>query len=1513
MESGDVVFVVCHGSAGDIPVTGWIVELEESEAFLAAPLASVAGVPNQAKGKSHGVDIAFIRVPVSSLSLNRPENWSGLKQKDLPPWEASAAAWKQVNSGNLSSSEAERPAAKSSRKPKSRVEMDLGALGALFRKGRDDADEEDETDDDEDAWEPASHLRPGAPASSRGRGTKEAKPKKDSKEPPDLKALLAQSLASGQSSNDLVPLMMMTMLLDKDKKGSQRRRERASGSSELLGGGSSEDSEGDDDLRGKGMRAVSTLHRLHAQVEKRPRRICEIFEKEVIEELGVPAGASWTLKDYVKRQPWGKFKGIYRCAIMDVAAYEMIRQGKSDQAAAQLVQNLKAKIQSVLAQGDWQAAWLLTGLPDPLVKKEFGGSKEEMSIVAEYMSSLAKLKKRVKEVQNHGPHEEDEEVTLVEVVSDRGQACDWWGRAFVNTFVAWSNFLVLGCPRPGSSTLEPRVVYRADVQEFALKLLGEVSQFASFELVAGLLECQGKRSVLEDMLKLNFASYGGAEVGVPSGALSVSASRVAIPDAAGRVDPLEWLPPDQAAVVGDLEAIRLPEHLWEDVVVACHRVPEVEESALAEKLLETGMAELVKEADLPHTSEGKLLVGGLFCVGKNEGEDRLIFDRRPENSTMPRLAWEELPSGACFTRMLLEPNQYLRGSGDDLRNFYYMLRLPQGWVRFNSVGRRVCSKVVQKYGGDPRVAYRLCFRVLGMGDRNGCSIAQATHEAILRKFGILRPENRLVYGKFVPEDDLWEGVYLDDLLVTLRVTLNTEIPLDGSFQPPAWKATDRDIEHTKVAEDAYEEAGLQRATHKAFRGTTKFKAWGAKIDGVRGTVGAPLEMRRQVWSLISKTVQSGTASKEILQKLLGFIAFIFQYRREMFSLIHHLYMFVEKLKPGRKVWLPAFVLDELRSVALHLPMAQWCMRKRLHESLLATDATPTSGGAVRATVSPSLLRELWRRSELRGSPVRLDRDNMNIAGEAPLESSRFAAAISESLPWEVVGCFTFRKTSHINLQEARALRREIVKFTGDFNNAGSVQVALNDSLVVVGSVSKGRIGCDDSGWPLLGCSLLAWRLDQVNAFQDEEVLSTAIDKQIAEGEVIRDLTVSLKVISALGGPLLKNTWIQLRGWRRLEPIKTRADELGQGISLVIGIRSQLQFAGRWSRPETLQHYLQEALSVQVVAQVNAAAAEATGAATRAFSPGGSSVAYRTDHRCYIVVSNPRVPDFVGFFEGEGAAAWKAIERQLPGMGRGLARASHADASADDVNAAAVPADQLLQAVQQAATDLGSAPVDSGLTAAEVLADPHRREVATRWRAGSSLRKFTSVLARMSQALQACSGVAAPQVERGPGAGRPRSLLLGPTQASAPTATTFEWLSGVFSVGQLRRYVPQLRLRTVAVALVVLLFPRLCALLLALVVRLLLRAAASLVSSLFQEVWVQVMGTVAEVEHNLVEWLQAQMGIFPSFGPSPPPLLLQSVAQPPPAQSPAASTGGNPHPARPLAADVVTWLLLLLNL
>ena len=75
----------------------------------------------------------------------------------------------------------------------------------------------------------------------------------------------------------------------------------------------------------------------------------------------------------------------------------MIRAGQHDSAAAQVIQNLKSKVQSVLSNGDWQTAWLLCGLQDPLQRKEFGGTKEEMSVISGYINSLHKLKKKMKE------------------------------------------------------------------------------------------------------------------------------------------------------------------------------------------------------------------------------------------------------------------------------------------------------------------------------------------------------------------------------------------------------------------------------------------------------------------------------------------------------------------------------------------------------------------------------------------------------------------------------------------------------------------------------------------------------------------------------------------------------------------------------------------------------------------------------------------------------------------------------------------------------------------------------------------------------------------------------------------------------------------------------------------------------------------------------------------------------------------------------------------------------------
>ena len=51
------------------------------------------------------------------------------------------------------------------------------------------------------------------------------------------------------------------------------------------------------------------------------------------------------------------------------------------------------------------------------------------------------------------------------------------------------------------------------------------------------------------------------------------------------------------------------------------------------------MATLVEEADLPRNRAGELMTGGLFAVAKSGDQDRLIFDRRPENAAMASLDW----------------------------------------------------------------------------------------------------------------------------------------------------------------------------------------------------------------------------------------------------------------------------------------------------------------------------------------------------------------------------------------------------------------------------------------------------------------------------------------------------------------------------------------------------------------------------------------------------------------------------------------------------------------------------------------------------------------------------------------------------------------------------------------------------------------------------------------------------------------------------------------------------------
>ena len=407
VQEGDVVYCLVKREDGQtLKLGGTAVEAKGDTVVISAPKNSVKGVPNSLLARAPGgkAELAFVRVPASSLSSVLPAGWPAHLSKQLPKKEVCLAAWGELEKEVLMSSGAEKPPAPAEERARSSLADDLAQMKGLW--DRSESSESEESDADVRAARKESRfLPPGGSGQSRqrdrGRSSREEDPMQKM-----MEHALSAGIAEGKSTSDLLPLLMMGMFMKESNKG---RSKRSRASRRSRGGSSSESSSSSAESDNKGMKAVHSLHRMQKRVKHHPRKICKEFEAEVIRELGIVEGQPWTLQDWVKKQSWGKYKGIYRCALMDVAAYELIRSGQVESGAAQLVQNLKAKLESVLQMGDWQSAWLLTGLSDPMLKKEFGGSKQEMSIIAQYVNSLGKLRKHVKEAKQHGHAEEDGE------------------------------------------------------------------------------------------------------------------------------------------------------------------------------------------------------------------------------------------------------------------------------------------------------------------------------------------------------------------------------------------------------------------------------------------------------------------------------------------------------------------------------------------------------------------------------------------------------------------------------------------------------------------------------------------------------------------------------------------------------------------------------------------------------------------------------------------------------------------------------------------------------------------------------------------------------------------------------------------------------------------------------------------------------------------------------------------------------------------------------------------------
>ena len=83
--------------------------------------------------------------------------------------------------------------------------------------------------------------------------------------------------------------------------------------------------------------------------------------------------------------------------------------------------------------------------------------------------------------------------------------------------------------------------------------------------------------------------------------------------------------------------------------------------------------------------------------------------------------------------IVLGPGESVRGSGDDLKNYFYLIEHHKDWWPRHTIGddSPLEGSDFIEFGGVPGQHYLVALRVLSMGDVNAVDLAQTLHADVL--------------------------------------------------------------------------------------------------------------------------------------------------------------------------------------------------------------------------------------------------------------------------------------------------------------------------------------------------------------------------------------------------------------------------------------------------------------------------------------------------------------------------------------------------------------------------------------------------------------------------------------------------------------------------------------------------------------------------------------------------------------------------------------------------------------
>ena len=387
--------------------------------------------------------------------------------------------------------------------------------------------------------------------------------------------------------------------------------------------------------------------------------------------------------------------------------------------------------------------------------------------------------------------------------------------------------------------------------------------------------------------------------------------------------------------------LKSPEE-WPKVKSSRVMVRDSDWGEICRNLVSVGLCKIIPESEVFRVHDAPLL-NGMFGVEK--GEDhlgtpvyRLIMNLVPLNQLCLGLAADisSLPNWLGMNPFSMQPSEGLVVSSEDVRCFFYTLRLPESWLPYLAFNKPVPEDLVPPGVTEP------CYissAVLPMGFLNSVGIAQHVHRVLVKRSS---PQpGRDLHSREIrkdaplPSTDTAWRVYLDNYDLLEKFPLETLGSVEGTI-----------AEEVEGLRGSYALVGMPRHTGKSVSRKCVAEVQGAIIDGRRGLAypkGAKL-IKYVVMALMF--CQLARCSQKQAQVVCGGLVYFSMFRRQLLGGLNQCWSFIQSFETAgvHTLCVPPLVKMEILRFVCLVPLCRMDFRLTLKSRVTCSDASTSGGG-----------------------------------------------------------------------------------------------------------------------------------------------------------------------------------------------------------------------------------------------------------------------------------------------------------------------------------------------------------------------------------------------------------------------------------------------------------------------------------------------------------------------------------------------------------------------------------------